>query len=63
MRVEYSVKDALEYLKRRGVSYNEVYFRAMIGKGKIKSRFEFNSRIVPQDELDEIVIKKMKVKK
>ena len=62
MRIEYSVKDAVKYLRDHGVNYTEVHFRSMIGNGKIKSRMVFNSRIIPKSELDGIVLNKLRKK-
>ena len=50
-----TVKKAIEYLHKRGVSWSEVYLRMKISRGELKSHLWFNSRILTKKELDRAI--------
>lgn len=54
-----TVKEAMEYLHKRGINWSEVYFRMKISRGELKSELIYNSRILTKQEIDN-AIKKFK---
>jgi hypothetical protein len=50
-----TIKDAMVLLQFNGVEWSEIYLRMLCGTGKVKSVKQFNSRLIPREEVSRII--------
>lgn len=51
----YKISEARSILEKNGIPWTEVWIRIQVGKGVIKSKKVFSSRLIPKEELARII--------
>lgn len=50
-----TISEAKDILEKNGIHWTEVWIRILVGKKKIKSVKNYNSRLITRQELDRVI--------